>query len=178
MNEVKETAANQTKKAAKKGPAKGAKTTAPAEKGYQVPAWRKGMNIHQRVQGAIEALVAVGPIERESTNQQQSYRFASHNAIKEALTPILVRFGILHLMELATYESGIRIQPASTYQGNNQSDKEVYWVRAQWKMQLVNIDAPNDCIVFAKWPSYAEFHDDYTQALAQAAAAVGGAGGG
>jgi hypothetical protein len=28
-----------------------------------------------------------------------------------------------------------------------------------------------------KWPSYAQFHDDYTQALADAAAAVGGAGG-
>jgi len=51
------------------------------------------------------------------------------------------------------------------------------YVISQARAQVIEL-YPQEWLVAddPKWPSYAQFHDDYAQALAQAASAVGGAG--
>lgn len=138
----------------------GRKEVASIPSAYSVPAWRSALNIHQRVLAAIEAITQAGPLERESENTSQHYRFASHNAIKEALAPILVKFGILHIMRATSIESGSRQQPGSVYNDVQNPDKEVFFSRIEWEMQLVNTENPEDAITVPKWPSYSEDYGD------------------
>ena len=118
------------------------------------------LNIHQRVLAAIEAMTKLGPLERDKMDETQKYRFTSHTEIKKALTPILTHLGILHVMIPTAIEYGSRIQPGSNYVGHETPDKEVFFVRMEVTMQLINTDNPADMVVVKQWPGYGEDHGD------------------
>jgi hypothetical protein len=139
---------------------------APSQAKGITPSGLTKLNIHQRVLAVIDEMAKAGGIARESISPTQSYRFASHNAIKEALTPLLTKYGILHVMKPTAYESGSRVQPGSTYTATQSQDSEVYWVRIKWEMQLINTENPSDAIIVGGWPGYAEDYADQAESKA------------
>ena len=92
------------------------------------------MNICQRMSAVM---TEVGTVEKDKTNSFQHYEYASEFAIKKALQPLLIKYGVLF---------SLSVTDQTVIEGKDSKGQDRLTTLIDVSYQFTNIDEPADCV--------------------------------